>query len=142
MNIWGQKTGYYAVKGFESHVGGITTRAQAKIMAKVAGAIVGVFVLLATALVPVTANASESDMMVAVKFQYNFGEPVRKSEFRVGMFTADMDETPSLDMGLLELRVGMGGGTTTPYMLERPIDQGVINWGISQVDRVKRLLGQ
>lgn len=138
MGYWvGHKRGYYSAQGFESHMGGFTSRAQAKWVAKL---IVVLFVLLAVTM-PMAVKADESDMMVAVKFQYNFGEPVRKSELRMGMFTADMDDTPSLDFGLLELRVQLNGDAT-PYLLERNVDVGLAQWGVSQLDRIKELLGR
>lgn len=140
MNIFalktGYKSGYYAAQDFESHVGGLTSRAQAKLMVK----LMALFVLVVAVAVPVAVKADESDMMVAVKFQYNFGEPARKSELRMGMFTADMDETPSLDFGLLELRMKLDG-SSTPYLLERKVDAGIAQWGSSQLDRVKELIG-
>lgn len=137
MSIKGHKTGYYATKGFESHIGGLTTRAQAKFMVRVIGALL----LLITAAIPMAVKAGESDMMVAVKFQYNFGEPVRKSEFRVGMFTNSDEQSLSSDLGLLELRVVMGGGVK-PFLLEQPLDSGLGKWGMYQIDRIKNLVSK
>lgn len=137
MNIRGRKTAYYAKQDFEAHVAGFVTRAQARVLLR----FVGAFLLLLVAAIPLSAQADESEMMVAVKFQYNFGGAIEKSELRLGMFSNSENQMPALDVGLLELRVKMSGGVK-PYLLEQPFDGGLAKWGVSQVNRVKSFFAQ
>lgn len=135
MGYRGRKSGYYAQANFESHVCGIVTKGQAKRFAW----ILGLVSTLLVAVLPNTAEAADLEAAVAIKFSYQFGEAVEKSEFRMGLFLEERDHAELEGMGLLELRLTPVRGVHYA-VLDKEIQAGLGAWSKQQFASLKGAL--
>ena len=132
MVLRGNKNGYYANKGFESHICGMASKSVTKrLMLSVLAAVV----LIAGA-TPFAAKAADLESTWAIKYTLKFGEPVQKSEIRMGLFVEDREQAELEGMGLLELRITPARGIHYA-VLDKETTQGPLNWMKTQYASVK-----
>lgn len=136
MGLRTNNNGYYAKAGFESHIRGFITRHQAKRSLQM------VFLVLVTCavLMPTRSEAMDIDPTVAVKFSYNFGEPVETAEWRLGVYMAEEGDTKLDGMGLVEMRMTAARGSHYALLDEEVKAGGLKAWGKQQISSIKSKL--
>lgn len=135
MRLRKNTQGYYAKQGFESHVCGMATRRQARRLLSVAV----VTLVMLMGILPTTSNAAELDPAFAVKFEYNFGEPVEKSQLRMGFFLEERDHIELEGLGLLEVRLTPARGMHYA-VFDKETNMGLLAWGKQQYRSLKGAL--